>query len=116
VFCEGGRLAEEKHASELESIPEDPEITIYWPRMFAQTNGDTAHTKAVMCRTKTMKYVRRLYESDELYDLEKDPKELNNVIDDPAYAVKLAELKERLLSFYLETADVVPHKVDARIG
>ena len=67
-----------------------------------------------MCRTKGFKYVRRLYESDELYDLRTDPGELNNRIDDPALAGVLAELKDRLLTFYLETGDVVPHDTDQR--
>jgi len=72
------------------------------------------HTKAVMCRTKEFKYVRRLYESDELYDLRADPAELHNRIDDPSLANVLAQLKERLLTFYVETCDVVPHAADQR--
>jgi hypothetical protein len=67
-----------------------------------------------MCRTRDFKYVRRLYESDELYDLRSDPVELQNRIDDPALAGVLAQLKERLLTFYLETCDVVPHDTDRR--
>ncbi|MCP3976232.1 MAG: DUF4976 domain-containing protein, partial [bacterium] len=72
------------------------------------------HTKAVMCRTKEFKYVRRLYESDELYDLRADPGELHNRIDDPALADTLAQLQERLLTFYMQTCDVVPHDADQR--
>ncbi len=67
-----------------------------------------------MCRTKDYKYVRRLYESDELYDLHADPAELDNRINDPALAKVLAELKERLLTFFLETGDVVPFDSDRR--
>ena len=52
-----------------------------------------------MCRTRDYKYVRRLYEQDELYDLRADPGELHNRIDDPALADVLAQLKERLLTF-----------------
>jgi hypothetical protein len=32
----------------------------------------------------------------ELFDLEKDPQELNNVIDDAVYGTVLAELREEL--------------------
>ena len=39
-----------------------------------------------MCRTQTRKYVLRLYEQDELYDLVADPGEQVNRIGDPAYA------------------------------
>ncbi len=67
-----------------------------------------------MCRTADYKYVRRLYESDELYDLRADPDELDNRIDDPALAGVLTALKERLLTFFLETGDVVPHTSDRR--
>ena len=67
-----------------------------------------------MCRTRDFKYVRRLYESDELYDLRADPGELHNRIDDLDLAPVLARLKERLLTFYLGTCDVVPHETDRR--
>ncbi len=114
VFCEGGRLDTELHASEQESIPDDPEMSLYWPRMHAQTTDPIAHTKATMCRTQRYKYVRRLYEKDELYDLALDPQELVNRIEDPAYVPILLELKERMLTFYQETADVVPWIPDQR--
>jgi hypothetical protein len=39
-----------------------------------------------MCRTREFKYVRRLYESDELYDLRADPQELSNRVDDLSLA------------------------------
>ena len=67
-----------------------------------------------MCRTATMKYVCRLYEKDEFYDLEKDPGELCNRIDDPACAEAVARLRERLLRWTVETADTVPRTTDPR--
>jgi hypothetical protein len=67
-----------------------------------------------MCRTHTHKYVRRLYESDELYDLEADPLEENNIVDVPEAAGILATLKERMLTWYQETCDVVPRDTDKR--
>ena len=42
----------------------------------------------------------------------KDPQELHNVIEDPAYSEVLAQLIGRLLTWYLETGDVVPHDLD----
>ncbi len=111
TFCEGGRLYGERQAMELAAnIPEG----LYWPRIGLQCRDDAPyHTKAVMCRTRKFKYVRRHYELDELYDLEQDPQELLNVIEDPRYFQMLAELKEQMLTWYLETADVVPHDEDA---
>ena len=67
-----------------------------------------------MCRTKTHKYVKRLYEQDELYDLVNDPAEQYNLINDPAYASILIDLKERMLTWYMETCDVVPRETDQR--
>lgn len=67
-----------------------------------------------MCRTKRYKYVRRLYETDELYDLQNDPGEQCNRIHDPALRPVLTELKDRLLRWYQETADVVPFEIDRR--
>ena len=111
VFCEGGRLHGEQHAMEL-GPNMNPE-GLYWPRVGLQVRDDGPyHTKAAMCRTKEFKYVRRLYERDELYDLKKDPQELDNVIEDPVYSGALAQLRSRLLTWYLETGDVVPHDLD----
>jgi arylsulfatase A-like enzyme len=114
VFCEGGRLHGETHCMELESTSYQNPTGLYWPRLSLQRNEGPEHTKAVMCRTKAFKYVRRLYESDELYDLRDDPAELNNRVDDPSLSDVLAQLKERLLTFYMETGDVVPHDADRR--
>jgi arylsulfatase A-like enzyme len=114
VFCEGGRLHGETHCMELESAEGIVQGGLYWPRLRWQIQEGPEHTKAVMCRTKDFKYVKRLYESDELYDLKEDPQELHNKINDPEYSVVLSKLKERLLTFYLETCDVVPHKPDSR--
>lgn len=114
VFCEGGRLHGETHCMELESVDQRTPRGLYWPRLSLQREEGPEHTKAVMIRTKEFKYVRRLYESDELYDLTQDPMELDNKISDPEYADILAQLKDRLLTFYLETGDVVPHKPNKR--
>jgi arylsulfatase A-like enzyme len=115
VFCEGGRLYGEEHCMEKDSSSSDNPEGLYWPRVGLQRTDDGPyHTKAAMCRTRDFKYVRRLYESDELYNLQKDPQESHNVIGDPAYASQLAELKERLLRWYMETCDVVPQALDKR--
>ncbi len=114
VFCEGGRRADEAHASERDSPGSADSTNLYWPRVGLQVISDAAHTKAVMCRTPDHKYVRRLYEPDELYDLRTDPGELHNLIDDPGYAEVASRLRDRVLTHFLDTADVVPHKADQR--
>ncbi len=94
---------------ELEAAGAVDEGNIYWPRLGLQPCEGPEHTKATMVRTRELKYVRRLYEKDELYDLRTDPQELHNRIDDPGLRSQLAELKDRMLTFYQDTADVVPH-------
>ncbi|MCD7806349.1 MAG: sulfatase-like hydrolase/transferase [Lachnospiraceae bacterium] len=110
VFCEGGRLHGEPQAMEPNHGPESP----YWPRISTQHEEGSAHTKGCMIRMGNLKYVMRLYESDELYDLQKDPMETQNLINDPAYAADVASLKNRMLQFYMETCDYVPPVMDKR--
>lgn len=115
TFCEGGRLYGEEQAMERESVASTVPKGLYWPRVGLQiTDEQPYHSKATMCRTQDFKYVKRLYEQDELYDLKNDPNEVHNVVNDPAYASILAELKERLLTWYMQTCDIVPRKTDKR--
>jgi len=114
VFCEGGRIHGETHCMEWESTSSQSPQGLYWPRVGMQSSEGPEHTKAVMCRTQTHKYVRRLYEKDELYDLVNDPHELDNQIENRAYGGILGGLKERMLTFFLETGDVVKHETDQR--
>ena len=110
VFCEGGRIHGEYWAMERGHNADSE----YWPRLSAQCSEGPEHTKGVMCRMGDLKYVKRLYEKDELYDLTVDPKELNNVIDDPKYADDVQKMKLRILDWYMETADWVPNRKDPR--
>lgn len=114
VFCEGGRLAGETHCMEWESPGSRDPNNPYWPRVSLQVGSGPKHTKAAMCRTHDFKYVHRLYESDELYDLLADPKELQNRIADPTLTGERIRLHDRMLRWYQETCDVVPHDTDRR--
>ncbi|MCF7838885.1 MAG: sulfatase-like hydrolase/transferase [Candidatus Marinimicrobia bacterium] len=115
VFCEGGRRPGETQAMERESHIAIGDQGLYAPRLRLQLTDEAPyHTKATMCRTQTHKYVKRLAEPDELYDLVKDPEERTNRIDDPAARAVLTALRERLLHWYMETCDVVPRQTDQR--
>lgn len=113
VFCEGGRLKGEVHCNESAPANEDAS-QLYWPRGEMQRSEGPEHTKAVMIRTQKYKYVRRLYEADEMYDLERDPHETTNLIDEPSMFSAIQQLKDRMLTFYQETCDVVPFTRDSR--
>ena len=110
VFCEGGRIHGETQAMEGGHGPKSP----YWPRLSTQCEEGPEHTKAAMIRMDHFKYVMRLYEKDEFYDLEKDPLELHNAIDLPEYQDQIQNMRMRLLRFYMETGDVVPDRKDPR--
>ncbi|WP_235848605.1 sulfatase-like hydrolase/transferase [Litchfieldia alkalitelluris] len=108
VFSEGGRLEGEKHCAEG-----GPRSSEYWARTSEQEKIPQ-HTKAMMIRDENYKYVYRHYEKDEFYDMNSDPLERNNQIDNPAYAELIQGYKNRMLTHFFETSDVVPHKVDSR--
>ena len=112
VFCEGGRIEGEAHAAEFDPEKYGPK-NLYYPRVSLQAELPE-HTKGVMCRTDRYKYVARLYEEDELYDLESDPSELKNRIADPVLADVRQRLKDRLVRFFLSTGDAVPHDLNRR--
>ena len=113
--CEGGRLPGERHCDEYhdakgrESVPQD----VYWPKKKAQAD-DEAHAKGTMLRTERYKYVSRLAGGDELYDLEEDPGETRNRIDDPALGPVVTALRLQMLKWLQETSDIVPFKHDSR--
>lgn len=111
VFCEGGRVHGERQAMELgHNNPND----MYWPRISTQYEEGSQHTKATMIRMGNLKYIKRLYEKDQLYDLEKDPMELNNLVENLNYQEELQKLKLMMLDWYQETADYVPNRKDIR--
>jgi len=61
---------------------------------------------ARMIRTRQWKYVRRYpYGPNELYDLVNDPDEDENLVDDPAQAKRIAELRSRMERWFLRYAD-----------
>jgi arylsulfatase A-like enzyme len=56
-------------------------------------------------RTPQLKYCYNSVDVDEMYDLKKDPKEMNNVYDNPEYAGQQIELQNRLLEHLKTTED-----------
>lgn len=110
VFSEGGRIHGEKQAMEQGHTENSP----YWPRLSTQYEEGPQHTKAQMIRMENYKYIYRLYEKDEFYDLNVDPTELNNSIDDSKYTQQISQMKERLLRHLIETGDFVPNRRDKR--
>ncbi len=115
VFCEGGFRKGEEHCKESGGQGEPVPARLYYPRQFLQYSDEMYNGKAIMCRTKDYKYIKRLYEKDEFYDLNKDPLETDNRIDDVKYSEIIMQMKERLLEHYIDTCDAVPISKDLRM-
>jgi len=64
-------------------------------------------------RTRRYKLIHFYYDIDawELYDLQKDPHELNNVYDDPVYATVVTELKAELKRLREQFGDTKKDKI-----
>ena len=116
VFCEGGRLPGETQCDEYhqENGGTAQETDVYWPKKMAQAD-DEAHAKATMARDARFKYIRRSAGRDELYDLDDDPRETENRIDDPVLAPVRDRLRGEMLDWLQTTADVVPPQFDRRM-
>ena len=110
VFSEGGGLTSEIHTHETDR----PRENIYWSRPALQFTQPEVHGKAVMIRSKEWKYVRRLYDTDELYDLRNDPDEVHNLIAEESLAPIRDELVAAMATWFIETGDQVPWRWDLR--
>lgn len=116
VFCEGGRLPSEIHCDEFHSVggKNGPSTEMpYYPKMFAQTD-DEAHAKGIMIRDHHFKYISRITDEDEFYDLRIDPEERCNLIGDEKYAEVIGKMQISLLKWLQATSDVVPFERDMR--
>ena len=78
----------------------------------AYADMDSSPTKAWLIAHRTDPQWRAIYDSafakrpgEELYDLRKDPDQMNNVATDPAYAAERAKLAERLLKKLTDLGD-----------
>lgn len=78
-------------------VTEVPGDTKYWPSWVKKAETDE-HAAQVVHR-----YQHRVPE--ELYDLSADPKELNNLVDDPTYAPQLQRLSRELDYWMAEQRD-----------
>lgn len=117
VFCEGGRMPCEYQCDEYHAAAGEgtiPRGSMYWPRQNAQLD-DEAHAKGTMIRDRAYKYIHRSSGRHEFYDLTADPREENNVYNDPRYAQRILQYREAMLDWYQATCDTVPRSYDSRI-
>lgn len=116
VFAEGGYDRKEPHCFEGDPVRDswfaNKKEHIYYPKARQQQEQPESVSRAVMVRTGRYKLVARSDERSELYDLERDPGELSNRYDDPAYADIRGSLSNKLLDWYIRTSDIVPRDHD----
>jgi arylsulfatase A-like enzyme len=107
AFSEGGFATHEEPLFERAPFPYDLKAAI-------QHEDPISQGRVATIRTERWTYCHRLYESDELYDREADPRELVNLADRPERATEVSHLRERLLDWMMDTADVLPWQSDPR--
>lgn len=76
--------------------------------MVCETNGHFSDTRARSVYYENFKYTYYLNDVDELYDLENDPFELNNLIGRPEMQGRIALMKRMLREWQIEEEDIVP--------
>ena len=106
AFAEGG------HEPELLRIPIAPEehnvMLCYQGKATVRNRWPDSLRRAKMIRTAEFKYIYRVAEADELYDLRTDPHECRNLAADPACADVIREYRDRLLCHLVENEDKRP--------
>jgi arylsulfatase A-like enzyme len=107
AFAEAGFTIEEEPLLERAPWPYDIKAGM-------QHEDPLIAGKAVAVRTAEWAYVWRLYEPPELYDRVGDTGELVNRAGDPDVAEVEADLRDTVLRWMVETADVVPWEEDPR--
>jgi arylsulfatase A-like enzyme len=109
AFSEGGFTVAEEPLLERADYPYDLKAGLQ--HELPETVG-----KAIALRSDRWTYVYRLYEDDELYDRAADPGELRNLAGSPEVAPIERELRDRILRWTVETADVVGWDPDPRVS
>jgi len=117
VFSEGGYDRHEPHA--FEGYParggqiSNPN-NIYYPKAQQQQEYPESVCRTTMIRNLDFKLIKRTEDVNELYDINKDPMEINNLYYDNEYKEIKLDLEYRMLNWYIKTSDTVPFDEDSR--
>ncbi|MGI6578462.1 MAG: sulfatase-like hydrolase/transferase [Eubacteriales bacterium] len=110
VYCEGGYDMFERHVHELlRPTPMHIPGAIYYPKSLQQDKHPESVCRTVMMRNNRYKFVVRTNGENELYDMDNDPLEYENLYCIDEYKELVVELKDKMLTWMISTSDVVPH-------
>ncbi len=99
----GGR-SETNGLGDASASPGDTSASHGWrDEIFVEFGGLGAATTMLTCRHGDIKYGWNIGNLDEMYDLAADPHETDNIIDDPAHAATVREMRERIYAFMERT-------------
>ena len=103
----GGEIPADLDARSLVPLV-NGETPAAWPdSVYCESHGEVwGYSSERMVRTERWKYVYIPHDLDELYDLQADPAEMNNLVNDPEHADVLNEMKARLLGWNDATKDM----------
>ena len=117
AFADGGYAKFEPRCFEMSeggsSAGWKPE-GIYYPKGKQQQDHPLSVCRATMIRTRSAKLIHRPEGVSELYDLDEDPKELENLYGRSEHASLQQELTTRLLDHCVQTSDTSPWDEDPR--
>jgi arylsulfatase A-like enzyme len=106
VFSEGGYNLREPQCYEIVFKDSDAiGIGIYYDKTNIPKEDPTTVSRSVMIRNKDWKLILRDSGMEEFYDLNNDPQELENLIENERHRKTIGDLKEVLLRWYLNTSD-----------
>jgi uncharacterized sulfatase len=88
-----GKIPGQSLSGRWDGKDHDPDRPIF------SAQGVPGKNRAVMLRTAKFKFTRYDDGGGELYDLERDPDELENRLDDPQYAVRLRQLQDLVVQW-----------------
>ena len=105
VAAAGGQSLPFADGRALQPLFQDPDASS-WPDqiMCAYYGGEFLYTQRIGI-TERFKYVFNGFDIDELYDLERDPEEMHNAIEDPEYAKYAGDMQARLYEMMAAVED-----------
>jgi choline-sulfatase len=93
------------HFRSLVPLLDDPLGPGWRDEAYAEFHGQRYFFTQRIIWHGNLKYILNAYDFDEMYDLQADPAELNNVVDDPAYAKAKESMLKAIWTKIRETND-----------